>query len=176
MKKALIPALLLAALLVVGCDFIRVVAGRPTAAQVEELHQEQLRQEEARRQARLDSIERVRQHKADSLAALEAHLLDSLSQTRTALMGPARMGGLLAEKPAGHYSLVVGAFRERANAQRKVKACNQAGYDAIVLRFRSGLDAVAVSPSDSISVVVDCMHALQREGLCPNNAWILVNE
>ena len=32
-----------------GCDFVRTLAGRPTAAKVEEIRQEQMRLEEARK-------------------------------------------------------------------------------------------------------------------------------
>lgn len=177
MKKALILSLLLTALTVTGCDFIRQVAGRPTAAQVEEIRQERLRVEAQRRQAREDSLARVRQHRLDSLAAREAFLQDSLSRTHGMLIRPARLGGLAAaSRPEAQYSIVVAAFRTKAYADRKVLSCGEAGYPGSVLTFRNGLNAVALCPSDSLRVVMDSMEELRRQGLCPKEGWILVNE
>lgn len=178
MKRTLILTLLGAALLVSvsGCDFVRLLAGRPTGAQVEALRQERLAAEEARHQARMDSLQAAQQHLADSLAALEAHLLDSLSQARGTMLNPSRMGGLFTTKLDAHYCIVVGAFRNRAYAERKLKACNEAGYTATIVSFRNGLNAVAVCQSDSLDEVVRNLHQLRGKGICPANGWILVNE
>ena len=86
-----------------GCDFVRTLAGRPTAAKVEEIRQEQMRLEEARHQARIDSMKRVQAAMADSLAALEAHLIDSLSQARGTIVNPAKLGG--PQRPPGSGSM-----------------------------------------------------------------------
>lgn len=177
MKKALILSLLLTALTVTGCDFIRQVAGRPTAAQVEEIRQERLRAEAQRRQAREDSLARIRQHRLDSLDAREAFLQDSVSRTHGLLIRPARLGGLTAaSRPEARYSIVIAAFRTKAYADRKVQSCVQEGYPSSVLTFRSGLNAVALCPSDSLRIVMDNMNELRQKGICPKEGWILVNE
>lgn len=177
MKKALILSLLLTALAVTGCDFIRTVAGRPTAAQVEEIRQERLRAEAARRQAVEDSLAHIRQHRLDSLAAREAFLQDSLSRTHGLLIRPARLGGLSsASRPEAKYSIVIAAFRTKAYADRKVQSCVEAGYPGSVLTFRNGLNAVALCPTDTLRVVMDRVNELRQQGLCPKEGWILVNE
>lgn len=176
MKRSLILALALITLLAGSCDFVRRVAGRPTAAQVEEIRLERMRQEEARHQAILDSMERVRKHLADSIAAREAFLLDSLSQAKGTVLNPSKMGGLFTTKLEAKYCIVVGAFRNRAYAERKLVKCNEAGYTATIISFRNGLLAVSVCPSDDLNEVVKTLRQLRGTGICPKDGWILVNE
>ena len=175
MKKLLV-LLAVIALTVQGCDFIRTIAGRPTAAQVEEIRRERIRQEELAHQARLDSMRLVQQHMEDSLAALEAFLLDSLAQAKGTILNPSKLGGLFTTKLETKYCRVVGAFRERANAERKLKACNDAGYTATIVSFRNGLNAVAICPSDSLDQVVKNLKAIRGKSICPKDGWILVNQ
>lgn len=176
MKKTFILMLALVMVATSGCDFVRRIAGRPTAAQVEQIHQKQMQEEEARHQARLDSMEKVRQAMADSLAALEAHLIDSLSQARGTIVNPSKLGGLFTTKLEAKYSIIVGAFRNRAYAERKLAACNDAGYKASIISFRNGLQAVAVCPSNSLDETVKTLKQLRGKGICPPDGWILVNE
>ena len=97
-----------------GCDFVRTLAGRPTAAKLEEIRQEQMRQEEARHQARIDSMKRVQAAMADSLAALEAHLIDSIYQASGTIVNTAKIGGIYTAKLEEKYSIIVGARQTRA--------------------------------------------------------------
>jgi cell division protein FtsN len=177
MKKTIIPVLVvLVALSTSGCDFVRRIAGRPTAAQVEEIRLRQIEEEEARHQARMDSMQRVQKAMEDSLAALEAHLIDSLSQARGTIVNPSKLGGLFTTKLEAKYCIVVGAFRNRAYAERKLAACNEAGYKASIISFRNGLLAVAVCPSDSLDQTVKTLKQLRGQGICPPDGWVLVNE
>ncbi len=176
MKKTLILALALACLLVSSCDFVRRLAGRPTSAQVERIRLERLWEEEARHQAVLDSMEQVKKHLADSIAAREAYLLDSLSQAKGTVLNPAKMGGLFTTKLEAKYCIVVGAFRNRAYAERKLTKCNEAGYTATIISFRNGLLAVSVCPSDDLNEVLRKLRELRGKGICPEDSWILVNE
>jgi len=166
----------LAVLLSGSCDFVRKVAGRPTAAEVEDIRIEQIRAEEAAHQARLDSMKRVEQHLADSIAALEAHLLDSLSQVKGTILNPSKLGGLYTTKLETRYCIIVGAFRTRAYAERKLLKCNQAGYTATIVSFRNGLNAVAVCPSNDLNEILRTLRQLRGNGICPADGWILVNE
>ena len=175
MKKSFIP--LLALLMVVcSCDFVRSVAGRPTSEQLDRLRLEKMAREEAAHRARLDSMERARRHLADSLAALEAHLLDSLSQTRGTVLNPSELGGLFTTKLENRYYIIVGAFRNRAYAERKLKSCNDAGYTATIISFRNGLLSVGVLPSDDLNETHKQLRSLRGSGICPKDGWILVNE
>jgi len=177
MKRSVILSLACAAVILSGCDFLRSIAGRPTS---EDLELKRLAieraQEEARYQARLDSLERVRQRMADSLAALDAHLLDSLSQTKGTILNPSRLGGLFTTKLDAKYYIIVGAFRTRSYAERKLNKCNDAGYTATIISFRNGLLAVGVCPSDSLNETLKKLRELRGNGICPEDGWILVNE
>ena len=112
-----------------------------------------------------------------SSAALDAHLLDSLSQTKGTILNPTKMGGLYTTKLASRYYIVVGAFRTRSYAERKLTKCNEAGYtDATIISFRNGLLAVAVCPSNSLNETLKKLRELRGNGICPEDGWILVNE
>ena len=165
------------ALTVQSCDFVRVIAGRPTAEQVESIRQDLARQEEERHQARLDSMKKVQQHMADSIAAMEAFLLDSLSQSK-GLRNPSNLGGLQTtmDELEGNYYIVVGAFRDIANARRKQSSCYDAGYPAKIVSFRNGLNAVAICPSSSLGEVMKQRAAITNTSVCPKDAWILSNK
>ena len=166
-----------AAVLVSGCDFLRSMAGRPTSQELDtkRVAIEQAR-EEARKQAVLDSLEQVRLRMEDSLAVLEAHLLDSLTQTRGTILNPTRLGGLFTTKLEAKYYIIVGAFRTRSYAERKLARCNEAGYTATIISFRSGLLAVGVCPSDSLNDTWKKLNGMRGNDICPKDAWILVNE
>ena len=176
MKKTLILALALATLLAGSCDFARRIAGRPTAAQLEQIRQDRIRAEEARHQAILDSMEQVKKHLADSIAAREAYLLDSLTQAKGTVLNPAKMGGLFTTKLETKYCIVVGAFRNRDYAERKLKKCNEAGYTGTIISFRNGLLAVSVCPTNDLNEALKTVRQLRGKDICPEDGWILVNE
>lgn len=177
MKRSVILAFALSAVLLSGCDFVRSLAGRPTSGELEEkrIAIERLQAEE-RYRAQLDSLEKVRKRMADSLAALEEHLLDSLSQAKGTLLNPSKLGGLYTTKLDARYYIIVGAFRTRSYAERKLTKCNEAGYTATIISFRNGLLAVGVCPSDSLNETVRKLRELRGNGICPEDGWILVNE
>ena len=175
MKKSLI-CLLGLMVTVSSCDFVRTLAGRPTSARLEQIRLEKMAREEAAHQARLDSMERAQQQMADSLAALEQHLLDSLAQTKGTILNPSKLGGLYATKLETKYYIVVGAFRNRTYAERKLKACNEAGYTATIISFRNGLLAVAIHPSNDLRESINTLKSLRGTGVCPKDGWLLINE
>ncbi len=175
MKRSLIIALALVTL-VSSCDFVRTLAGRPTSAQLEQIRQQRMAAEEARHQATLDSMDRVQKHMADSLEALEKYLLDSLTQAKGTVLNPSKMGGLYTTKLDAKYCIVVGAFRNRYYAERKLKECNNAGYTATIISFRNGLMAVSVCPSNSLAETLNTLKQLRGTGICPPDSWILINE
>ncbi len=177
MKRSVLLSLALAAVVLSGCDFLRSLAGKPTSEELDEKRERILQlEEEARLQAKLDSMEKVRQRMADSLAALECHLLDSLSQTKGTILNPSKLGGLFTTKLEARYYIVVGAFRTRSYAERKLEKCNEAGLTATIISFRNGLLAVGVCPSDSLNGTLKTLHELRGNGICPEDAWILINE
>ena len=176
MKRTFIIVLALILLCTSSCDFVRTLAGRPTTAQVEQLRLEQLAAEEARQQARLDSMARVEKQMADSLAALEAHLLDSLSQANGTILNPAKMGGLFTTKLNSRYHIIVGAFRERRNAEKLFRKVEAAGFTPTLISFRNGYNVVGIYPSNTLADAYQNLLKAKAEPFCPSDVWILVNE
>lgn len=174
MKKTLILAVMLLSV-VSSCDFVRTLAGRPTSARLEEMREERMRAEEARHQAVLDSMERAEKALAEALAAREQELLDSLTQARGTVLNPSRLGGLYTTKLESKYYIVVGAFRNRTFAERKLTQCNEAGYTATIISFRNGLLAVSVCPSDNLEETLRTLKKLRGTEVCPEDGWILMN-
>lgn len=164
--------LLILALLpfITGCDFMRKLAGRPTAEDVEMMRIELLRAEEAALQARLDSLEQ-RMIK-DSLAAL-----DSIRQLGGSILNPARLGGLFATKLESRYYIILGSFRSRANAEALYTVAKDAGYRPALIAFgKGGLIAVGVCPVNKLSDAYSSLNEVKKESFCPKDVWILVNE
>lgn len=174
MKKTLILAVMLLSV-VSSCDFVRTLAGRPTSARLEEMREERMRAEEVRHQAVLDSMERAEKALAEALAAREQELLDSLTQAHGTVLNPSRLGGLYTTKLESKYYIVVGAFRNRTYAERKLTQCNEAGYTATIISFRNGLLAVSVCPSDNLEETLRTLKKLRGTEVCPEDGWILMN-
>ena len=76
-----------------GCDMFRRLAGRPTAEEVELMRIEKLKQEEAVRRHRIDSLAKVQKEKEDSIA-----IMDSLAQLKGTVLNPSEIGGLFTTK------------------------------------------------------------------------------
>lgn len=166
--------LLLAVLMmtVTGCDFMRVLAGRPTSKDIENKRLEIIKAEEAALQAKLDSI-RLQEEKrvADSLAAMQA-----LVSAGVVLSGPERLGGLVAESLPSKYHVVAGAFKDGKNAQKLADEASAKGYKVALLECRRGMIAVGLCPSDNIAEVASSYDALKNETFFPKDAWVLVME
>lgn len=174
MKRTLI-LLFAAVLLVSSCDFVRTLAGRPTSAQVEQIRKNRIAAEEAAHQAKLDSMAKAEKEMAQALAAREAHLLDSLTQAKGTVLNPSKLGGLYTTKLESKYYIVVGAFRVRSYAERKLNQCNKAGYTATIISFRNGLLAVAICPSNNLDETLKTLKQLRGTEVCPQDGWILMN-
>jgi len=170
MKRFFVIMILASAVCFSGCDGLRKLAGRPTLAEIDAIRAETRAREEALHQARIDSLERVRKALADSLA------LDSLRQQKGTILNPAKMGGLFTTKLDYKYYIVVGAFKQRSGAERKVREVNAAGYTATLISFRNGFNAVSVFHDDDLNVILRKMKTVREEPFCPGDVWILVNE
>ncbi len=169
------PVLLIMSLMLVsltGCEFLRSVAGRPTDKDIEEKRIAILRAEEEALQQRLDSIRLIRERNiADSLAKA-----DEMKALEALMSGPEKIGGLSGTELACRYYIMVGAFRETANARKLFNVASAKGYDPVLINSRRGMIAVGLAPTDSLSVLKETYDKLVLEPFCPKEAWILVNE
>ena len=181
MKKTLILILMLLPLLG-SCDLVRKLAGRPTSAQVEQMRQEK----EAADTAVVDTVAAVQPaeepavqpavpQEREQVSAREAQLLDSLSQSKGTVLNPSKLGGLFTTKLEYKYYIVVGSFRTRSYAERKLTQCNENGYTATIISFRNGLMAVAICPSNNLEQTLKTLKQLRGTTVCPQDGWILMN-
>lgn len=169
MKKSLILALALSAVLLTGCDQVRSFLGRPTSADIEAKKQAILAAQEAERLAQ-EEAERIVRHAADSVAAR-----DTLSRMRAAWMPLSKIRGARPISLEHTYCIVIGSFQRRYNADRQLERARQAGYDGTILRYRYDMHTVAVCPSDDFIETYRNLRAIRASGLS-KEAWILVNE
>lgn len=166
-------ALIMCSLLVCGCDAFRSLAGRPTSADIEEMRAT-LAAREAYELWRQDSLAQVKAHLEDSLAALAE--IDSLRAGKGIVKDLSSLSALSATMQLENmYYVVLGSFREAANAEKYRKTVTAAGFEAVVIRFRSGLNSVGVCPTDSPRELLDSIEKLRQEAFCPKDFWILVN-
>jgi hypothetical protein len=178
MKKNILPALLALMLVVTGCDFFRMVAGRPTSKDIEKKRIEIMKAEEAALQARLDSIAAVEAEKQKILQdSVEA--LTYIAENRVNLHDVARLGGIqkdeLTDSSQGtRYRVILGSFKDRGNAEKLLHKVSEAGdFCPHLIVLRSGMVAVAACPSDRIQNAVWGLKELRTHEVCPADAWIL---
>ena len=113
------------ALLAGGCDFIRASLGKPTSADIQAIRDRIAMEEEAARKAEADSIANAQLMAQEQEKAL-----------------------LYSGNPAGRYNILSGAFKDSVNAVARMDEIRAKGYDARLLRMRSGYMAVIVFVSD----------------------------
>lgn len=168
MKRQVLILLVLCAVAVSGCDFFRALAGRPLSADIQAKREKMefaLRQKEQRR---LDSLERVRKVESDSLAAVSR-----LSELSAVILEAGSLGGLALDAAPG-YSIVVGSFKNAANAEKLVNRIGE-GYEVAVKAFKNGMYAVTLCESPSIVQLAADYENILNEKFCPSDVWILKN-
>lgn len=180
MKKTVILALVAGAVLVSGCDFFRSLAGRPTSEEIA-AKRDSLAVVAAEREAAEAQALALAQHRADSLAAVAQFRRDSLATEeeiaamKVMVLTPDKLKGLYHTTLDKKYYVVIGSFRERANAEKKRQQAVSAGYTAEVIGFCNGYVAVGAAATDSVTVILPALKQLRQEQFCPRDAWILLN-
>lgn len=165
-----LAALLLA---VSSCDFFRCIAGRPGSAELQ-----QKRERIERMEARRDSVERAR---TDSVAMAEKVAADSLyavdTLTRRGLLRKASaVKNISASQLGNRYYIVAGAFSKPHNAERLARRFTDAGIEALVFRYKSGLCGVFVAPCSRVAEALDSYRKVMQLPFASSQAWVLVNE
>ena len=181
MKKTALLLLFAAAMLVTGCDFFRSLAGRPTseviAAKRDSL--EAVARAEAEEQARLAEME---QQRLAAIAAAEQFSRDSLAAeeeiraSKIMVQTPEKLKGAYNMQLDRKYYVIAGSFRERANAEKKLRNVQEADYPAVLISFRNGFHAIGACPTDSVTLILSSLKAMKVDKVCPNDAWILLND
>lgn len=166
-------ALIMCSLLVCGCDAFRSLAGRPTSADIEQMRAT-LEAREAYEIWRQDSLAKAKAYLEDSLAALAQ--LDTLKREKGIVKDLSVFRGLSSTMQLDNrYYVVLGSFKEARNAEKYRDTIMEAGFDAVVIRFKNGFNSVGVCPTDNPRTLLDSMEKLRQESFCPKDFWILVN-
>lgn len=153
-----------------GCDFFRTLAGRPTSKDIEAARL-RIEREEAAHRFRLDSLRRVQKAMADSL-----ELLDAIKAEKSNILSSGSVGGVGASALDCRYYIIVGAFSDKANAEKQGRKASDKGYRVTLVPFRNGYTAVALEGSRSLSEAYAALKRIKEESFCPADAWVLVNE
>ena len=171
MKKFLLLLSAISLLSLGGCDMFRRLAGRPTAKELEQIRIEALKRQEAVRIARIDSLRKVEKALADSIA-----LLDSIRQLHGTILNPSEIGGLFTTRLDFRYYIVVGAFKDRANAENLLSEVREKGYSPVLINFRNGFNAIGIAPANDLFNIFRSLKRVKTEEFCPDDVWILVND
>ena len=172
MKKLFLLMSVLSLQSLVGCDMFRRLAGRPTARELEQIKKvEMLKRLENSHLERIDSLKRVEKALSDSIA-----VLDSIRQLHGTILSTSEIGGLFTTKLDFMYYIVVGAFKDRANAESLFTAVRDKGYSPVLINFRNGFNAVGIEPADDLHHIFLSLKKVKTEAFCPDDVWILVNK
>ena len=170
---------------VTGCDFFRKVAGRPTSELIEAKRQEMMADLEVkaeRKQAMQDSLELAVKNESDSIEAIRF-----MEENTVRVYPSSGLGGVLEDGLKDFdsydgtlYRVIVGSFRDQANADKMVKKIDEVGESidlwAHQIKMRNGMIAVAVRPTNRIQSAVAGIDDLKNCGVCPPDVWILKME
>ena len=136
---------------VTGCDFFRVLAGRPTSKEIEAKRAEILRS------AQDDKV--VAQDDKDSLQVVKPEVTEPV---------PARPTG---EKK--RFYVIMGAFSSRENAEKYAERIKSFGYEPEFFGFTEGRTAVGIGGTDDPEEAKAFMKELKGQDFCPEGVWIL---
>ena len=175
-KIGKIVALCAVVLLANGCDFIRMIAGRPTSEYID-AKRVLVEKQELRKQQVADSIALAKKMEEEAKAhaiAAEASIQRLKSSNR--IIPADRIGNLDRSTLEYAYYVMIGSFSSSANVQSLIDKVSEAGFKAVSLPYRNGRCAVALDPTNDIVIAEESLNKALSYPFCPAEAWILVNE
>ena len=176
----ILVALLSVIMVVTGCDFFRVLAGRPTSKEIEAKRTEILRSAQ-------DDKDSVPQQDQDSVQVVKPETAASERQddgqrphSAAAEQSEARMDAAVPVRPAGSTSgekkrfyVIMGAFSSRENAEKYAERIKSFGYEPEFFGFTEGRTAVGVGGTDDPEEAKAFMKEIKGQDFCPEGVWIL---
>jgi cell division septation protein DedD len=152
MKKALtfIPLLIAVALAVTGCDFFRVLAGRPTSKEIEAKREIISRQEVA---APADTVKEVSAPVDEASPVVE--------EKETAADGKKR------------FYVVIASFSNPDNARKSLARMADRGYQGELLSLKGGFTGVGICGTDDEQEAKESLKQVKRQDFCPPGIWII---
>ena len=186
----ILVALLSVTMVVTGCDFFRVLAGRPTSKEIEAKRAEILRSaQDDKVVAQDDKVVAqddkgsVPQQNQDSVQVVKPETAASERQddgqrphSAAAEQSEARMDAAVPVRPAGEkkrFYVIMGAFSSRENAEKYAERIKSFGYEPEFFGFTEGRTAVGVGGTDDPEEAKAFMRELKGQDFCPEGVWIL---
>lgn len=168
-------------LLLPSCDFCRRLAGRPDSEEIERMRTEIQREEQLKHQASVEAAreDSIRAVVAQAKAKAEKDSLNAaqeLARKGVKVLSVSNYGISKDVSLAHRYYIITGSYRMLPNAERQVRDCRSAGYEAVLIKLSNGYHLVAVSPSDRLSDIAGERVRVSKENFCPEDSWILVND
>lgn len=160
------------ALMATGCDFFRVLAGRPTSKDIE------AKREQILRSAQDDKIAAP----SDTVASTEQPVSTGQAEAKpdTVVAAPSRPAGdkdPSTSSGAGtgkkRFYVIMGAFSSRENAERYADRIKGFGYEPEFFGFTEGRTAVGIGGTDDQEEAKAFMKELKGQDFCPEGVWIL---
>ena len=164
MKTNVVLAIVSVLLVCSSCDMFRKIAGRPTSDEIEAR-----RSEAVKKDAMIEALKQRQQAQADSLA-----IVDSIRRMETDVLSLSEIGDLYTTALDHRYYIIVGSFRNGANAEAMLKTASDAGYVPVRIQF-GAYTAIGVSPADNIEDAFLSLKSVKRESFSPSDVWILMN-
>ena len=161
-RKFLILVILLSvSVMVTGCDFFRVLAGRPTSKEIATKREEILRSAQ-------DDRTPVEPGMAD-----ENHgMTDEKPGVTEEAAEPVRPAVTKSGEKKRFY-VIMGAFSSRENAERYAERVRTFGYEPEFFGFTEGRTAVGIGGTDDAEQAKAFMKELKGQDFCPDGVWIL---
>ncbi len=177
-------AFALSASLLHGCDFMRILAGRPTSREIEEKRRAILLLESAPVQEQADTVVLETLLEPETLPVTEpASEPETKQEVKQEVKQTAASGGIRVTtrkadtfndpKPAYRYYVMIGTFGSRDNAVRLSSKAGEAGYPVTLLPFGNDMTTVGVCPTNDFGDVCASLEKLRKEAFCPKDACIL---
>lgn len=145
-----ILALLVAVLLLQGCDMVRGGLGLPTSKDIEQMKQELQEQEQLELQ-KLKELERA------------AFVEDSIKQAQQAQQAAMQVKG---------YHVIIGSFKDYRNAQQLADFVATQGYSPLQIPLKNGYMMVSLGQMETLSAAVKLMGKIENNEECPYDVWV----
>lgn len=165
MKKVLRICIALSLLSLTGCDFLRMVAGRPTSGQLSA-------KEEKLKAAKADAGADDGIVLCDSSDVFQP--LSAFEEKGVQYKYDFRYGKPLTELEYRYY-LIVGIYRNAETAGSHLDSARKAGFSPLCIELGDGMRAVCLAGADSPEKILE-VRAAAAPGVCPPDAWVYVNE
>lgn len=199
MRKIYIPLVLLTMLMFTGCDFFRILAGRPVSDEIEAKRKQiALAQQEADDRSDevpadtpaevvdsvvLSCVSDDGLENAVVIVDPEVEMRDSLAagaylkDNKVTVLAPSRLKGVKGVVLENRYYIVVGSFKSESNADKLIRKIDKEGdFSPLKIPFRNGMIAVGLMPCNKVQDAVEGLKQVKNTSFCPADAWIIKNE